>query len=1128
MKIKKLLFLTIMLFSASLVFGQWQIDEGFEGGVMPAGWTTSTWGVYSVPGYPHTGDYLAASGMGNDWLITPQVSIQSGDSFTLWVRAWMGEESFNVKLSTTGTSTGDFTTTLGTYTNVGESWVEYSYDLSAYTGSAYLAIEVIAGGDYCLALDDVKVGQDAPSCPAPSSLNVTNILETQADFGWTENGSATVWNIEVGAIGFTPGTGTQLVAYTGVTSNPYTGIGLTASSNYDFYVQADCGGRETSTWAGPEAFSTPSAPSGLAAGDIAFTAFNADGDDDFAIVALSDIPANATFYFTDNEPNADGSGFADFNEGTLEWATGGAVISAGTIVVFTDTDSGTNPLFGASIGTLSIPSFDGAMNLSGSGDALYAFEGSPEFDGITTWLAGIQNEANNQGANFDQTGLTVGTTFINFYTTGSPDGGFYSGDRGRQSSFSDYLPLLGDNSNWTVESSNGENILPISTTAFTTFSGPDDPAGFAATAASPSEIDLDWTQNGDSDDVLVAWSSDGIFGRPVNGSTYSNGDPIPDGGTVLYYGSLLHYDHTGLPETTQYFYSAWSYDGSEYSYGVTDDATTQCVPYTEPFSENFDSVTEPDMPDNWTYLEISPSTYGSVGTYELLTWCLSAPNIMKMYKINVADDLLLITPQLGDLTSQSNQIRFQGRASGWSQDLIIGAMSDPTNETTFTAVQTVTLIVTGGVSVWEEYTVVFDDESSYNGTDEYIAFKQGADYTYRTLYIEDFVYEPIPSPPATAQDIDLLSGYQFISTRIIPENPDMLEVMADNLNDNLDFVRNTAGFMLRKIGPNWVNSIGDWITTEGYLFKMNFDDELTISGEAIDPQTPIDLVTGYQMIGFLPETPVNTTDVFANVLENLEFVRNTAGFMFRKIGPNWVNSIGDMLPGEGYLVKMINPDVLIYPVEGEKFTGITNIETDYFNFDGGNAADPVYTIYFEGLEMGDEVAVFDGNKMVGASVVVSEYVLENSVPVFSTLTEEKGFEANNPISLVVWDTQNQTEVSATYTFDNEYAKAYAKTTFPSNDGEFSVINVTKGSLGIDANSLSEVSIYPNPATDLLNIVSENSIKQITIFNFIGQTMFDSEINNTNTVINTSTYQSGVYIIRIETAKSVKTEKITIK
>ena len=184
--------------------------------------------------------------------------------------------------------------------------------------------------------------------------------------------------------------------------------------------------------------------------------------------------------------------------------------------------------------------------------------------------------------------------------------------------------------------------------------------------------------------------------------------------------------------------------------------------------------------------------------------------------------------------------------------------------------------------------------------------------------------ENAKSPLTDEQQIELSEGYSFISSRIIPENPDMLDILQYNL-ENLDFVRNSAGQMFRKIGPVWVNGIGDWVNTEGYLFRMFDGDELTIVGDEIDPQTPIALSTGYQMIGYLPAQPLNTEEVFQDVLENLEFVRNTAGFMFQKIGPFWVNNIGDMLPGEGYLVYMNAGDVLIYPTSlsftcGDPFT----------------------------------------------------------------------------------------------------------------------------------------------------------------------------------------------------------------
>ena len=195
---------------------------------------------------------------------------------------------------------------------------------------------------------------------------------------------------------------------------------------------------------------------GQSAGDIAFVGFNADGDDDFAIVVLADLPANTIIYITDNEPNATGNGLADLNEGEMSWDTGASIITAGTVVLFTDTDNPVNPSYGSSVGTISSSS---APNLAGGGDALYAVLGDPTTNSITVWLAGIQNEAGNEGANFSATGLIAGSTFVNFYTSGSPDGGVYSGVITDELNWSDYLTLINNPANWTTDTSNGENVL---------------------------------------------------------------------------------------------------------------------------------------------------------------------------------------------------------------------------------------------------------------------------------------------------------------------------------------------------------------------------------------------------------------------------------------------------------------------------------------------------------------------------------------------------------------------------------------------------------------------------------------------------------------------------------------------
>src|SRR5690554_6859215 len=84
----------------------------------------------------------------------------------------------------------------------------------------------------------------APSCLPPSDLNTGATSSTSADLTWTENGSATEWQVEYGAPGFTQGTGTLETT----TSNPHT-ITITPDTQYDFYVRSVCGVGDSSYWA---------------------------------------------------------------------------------------------------------------------------------------------------------------------------------------------------------------------------------------------------------------------------------------------------------------------------------------------------------------------------------------------------------------------------------------------------------------------------------------------------------------------------------------------------------------------------------------------------------------------------------------------------------------------------------------------------------------------------------------------------------------------------------------------------------------------------------------------------------------------------------------------------------------
>ena len=107
-------------------------------------------------------------------------------------------------------------------------WNTYSYDLTGYDVSGVVSLRfraenlVVLQSDFYndLLVDDVKVRQ-TPTCPEPSQLFLasSNLTATSADLAWTAGGTETAWNIQYGAAGFAPGSGTVIA---NVTSNPYT------------------------------------------------------------------------------------------------------------------------------------------------------------------------------------------------------------------------------------------------------------------------------------------------------------------------------------------------------------------------------------------------------------------------------------------------------------------------------------------------------------------------------------------------------------------------------------------------------------------------------------------------------------------------------------------------------------------------------------------------------------------------------------------------------------------------------------------------------------------------------------------------------------------------------------------
>ena len=79
----------------------------------------------------------------------------------------------------------------------------------------------------------------------------------------------------------------------------------------------------------------------------------------------------------------------------------------------------------------------------------------------------------------------------------------------------------------------------------------------------------------------------------------------------------------------------------------------------------------------------------------------------------------------------------------------------------------------------------------------------------------------------------------------------------------------------------------------------------------------------------------------------------------------------------------------------------------------------------------------------------------------------------------------------------------------------------------DHQELSEFNIYPNPATDRVNIKASSNISKLMIYNHQGQVVVEESANAKILNINTSDLEAGIYLFRIITAEGTSVKSVVI-
>ena len=219
-------------------------------------------GAYSGNNYFYIGFDLYPETAYQTELISPIINISAlnNPELSFYYHIYgEGSSDFHVDVYNNNEWTNDVFTLIGQQqTSNDADWIQAIIDLDAFHGDIQFRFRCDnpqSNGFYGFtAVDDISINE-ALTCTRPQDIVISNIGAHSVDISWQADASQSIWEIEYGANGFTPGLGTFVQS-----NSPFFNvIGLDSYTDYDFYVRTICGsipGENDSEWVGTFSFKT--------------------------------------------------------------------------------------------------------------------------------------------------------------------------------------------------------------------------------------------------------------------------------------------------------------------------------------------------------------------------------------------------------------------------------------------------------------------------------------------------------------------------------------------------------------------------------------------------------------------------------------------------------------------------------------------------------------------------------------------------------------------------------------------------------------------------------------------------------------------------------------------------------
>jgi hypothetical protein len=402
-----------------------------------------------------------------------------------------------------------------------------------------------------------------------------------------------------------------------------------------------------------------------------------------------------------------------------------------------------------------------------------------------------------------------------------------------------------------------------------------------------------------------------------------------------------------------------------------------------------------------------------------------------------------------------------------------------------------------------------------------------------TSVVEIITYQEL------TQNIELIKGYNMISTNVTPQNADV-SIVTKSLRDmgNLVKVQDEAGNSFENWGAfgGWVNNLGSIAKTEGYKIKVTNNCTLQVTGRPIVLPLDISLITGWNIISFPYSIIVNALSVIQPLIDQNKLVKvqDEAGNSIEDWGTfgGWKNNIGNFMPGKAYKVKM-NANATLTIQENYLKSAIIQpdaLKTGYFSTKiEGNGTDHmninIVDIEDAGLSVGDELAAFNGKICVGTLKINKDHIATGaSIIAFSSNDNQTGFKDGDLIQLYAWNNLSGNESIV----QSEILKGQM---IYEMHGSVLVKMKSLTTVAKSMNDMARIDVFPNPSVGKVTVrFSElpETGSSIDILDISGKMIVSRLISGTSEVFNLEQQPAGIYLVKSKLMSSETIRKLVIQ